>query len=73
MVERRRTSRPKRTGAPRDPYLVECTRTQGRDACMKGTLADLLAMEPLVFDGNFHPRQATVSVTNADTKPEYET
>jgi hypothetical protein len=36
---------------------------------MQCTLADRPAMEPLVFDGNLHPRPATVSVANADTKP----
>ncbi len=28
------------------------------------------AVEPLVFDGTLHPKLATVSVANADTKPE---
>jgi len=69
QVERRRASRPNNTGPPRDPNLVECARTQGRDTCKQGTLADLPAMEPLVFDGNLHPRLATVSVANDDTKP----
>src|SRR5580658_5332706 len=27
-------------------------------------------MEPLVFDGNLHPRLATVTVANNETKPE---
>ena len=36
---------------------------------MQGTLAGLPAMEPRVFDGNLHPRLATVSA-NADTKSE---
>jgi hypothetical protein len=37
---------------------------------LQGTLADHPAKEPLVFDGNLYPSLATVSVANADTKPE---
>jgi hypothetical protein len=37
---------------------------------LQGTLADHPAEEPLVFDGNLYPSLATVSVANADTKPE---